>query len=34
MWFVATSREDARRQARKYLKENYGDGFEIISMSY
>lgn len=34
MWFVATSREAARRQARKYLKENYGDRFEIVSMSY
>lgn len=34
MWFAATNREAARRQARKYLKENYGDSFEIISMSY
>lgn len=34
MWFAATSREAARKQARKYLKENYGDRFEIISMSY
>lgn len=34
MWFVATTREAARRQARKYLKEYYGDGFEIIAMSY
>lgn len=34
IWFAATSREAARRRARKYLKANYEDGFEIISMSY
>lgn len=34
MWFTATTREAARKQARKYLKENYGNGFEILSMSY
>jgi len=33
MWFAATSREAARRQARKYLKETYYS-FEIISISY
>lgn len=34
MWFTATNRDAARRQARKYLKENYGNNFEIISISY
>ena len=34
MWFAATTREAARKQARKYLKETYGNGFEILSMSY
>lgn len=34
MWFAATTREAARRQARKYLKKTYGNNFEIISMSY
>nr|DAT43911.1 MAG TPA: hypothetical protein [Microviridae sp.] len=34
MWFVATTREAARRQARKYLKETYKNDFEIISISY
>lgn len=33
-WFAATSREAARRQARKYLKETYINKFEIISISY
>lgn len=32
MWFAATTKEAARRQARKYLKENYGNSFEIISL--
>ena len=34
MWFVATSREAARKQAKKYLKETYKNEFEIISISY
>ena len=34
MCFAATTREAARRQARKYIKETYGNSFEIISMSY
>ena len=34
MWFAATNRENARRQARKYLKKNYENSFKIISMSY
>ena len=34
MWFAATTREAARRQARKYLKKTYGNNLEIISMSY
>lgn len=34
MWFAATTREAARKQARKYLKETYGNNFKIISMSY
>lgn len=34
MWFAATTREAARRQARKYLKKTYGNNFEIIAMSY
>lgn len=34
MWFAATTREAARRQARKYLKKTYGNSFEIISMSH
>lgn len=33
-WFWATSREAARKQARRFLKENYGNSFEILSMSY
>ena len=33
-WFAATTREAARKQAKKYLKENYGNSFEILSMSY
>ena len=33
-WFAATSNEAARKQAKKYLKENYGNNFEILSMSY
>lgn len=32
MWIAATTKEAARRQARKYLKENYGNSFEIISL--
>ena len=34
MWFAATTRDAAKKQARKYLKENYGNSFEILSMSY
>lgn len=34
MWFAATTREAARKQARKYLKKTYGNSFEIISISY
>lgn len=34
MWFTAASREAAKKQARKYLKENYGNDFKILSMSY
>lgn len=34
MWFAATTREAARKQARKYLKETYENGFEILSISY
>ena len=34
MWFAASSREAARKQARKYLKKTYENGFEIIAMSY
>ena len=34
MWFAATTREAARKQARKYLKKTYGNGFKILSMSY
>lgn len=34
MWFAATSREAAKKQARKYLKKTYENGFEILSMSY
>lgn len=34
MWFAATTREAAKKQARKYLKKTYGNGFEILSMSY
>nr|DAO42394.1 MAG TPA: hypothetical protein [Microviridae sp.] len=33
MWVIATTREAARRQARKYLKETYINKFEIISIS-
>lgn len=33
IWFIATTREAAKKQARRYLKANYEDGFEIISMS-
>lgn len=33
MWFAATTREAARRQARKYLKETYFNKFEIISIN-
>lgn len=33
-WFTATTREAARKQAKKYLKESYGNSFEIISISY
>lgn len=32
MWFAATTKEAARRQARKYLKRTYGNSFEIISI--
>lgn len=34
MWFAATTKEAARKQARKYLKETYGNNFEILSISY
>ena len=34
MWFAATTKEAARRQAKKYLKKTYGNNFEIISMSH
>lgn len=34
MRFAATTREAARKQARKYLKETYGNSFEIISINY
>lgn len=34
MWFAATTRDAARRQARRYLKKTYGNNFEIISISY
>jgi hypothetical protein len=34
MWFEATTREAAKKQARKYLKKTYKNGFEILSMSY
>ena len=34
MQFAATTREAAKKQARKYLKETYENGFEILSMSY
>jgi len=34
MWFAATTREAARKQARKYLKKTYENSFEIISISY
>lgn len=33
-WFTAVNREAARRQAKKYLKENYGNNFKILSISY
>lgn len=34
MWFAATTRDAARKQARKYLKKTYGDRFKIISINY
>lgn len=34
MWFVATTREAARKKAKKYFKETYINKVEIISMSY
>lgn len=34
MWFTATTREAARKQARRYLKKTYENGFEILSISY
>ena len=34
MWFAATTREAARKKARKYLKKTYENGFEIISINY
>lgn len=34
MWFAATTRDAARKQAKRYLKKTYEDGFEILSMSY
>lgn len=34
IWFAATTREAARKQARKYLKKTYGNSFEILSISY
>ena len=33
-WFTAINRVTARRQAKKYLKENYGNNFKILSISY
>ena len=33
-WFIAINRVAARKQAKKYLKENYGNNFKIISISY
>lgn len=33
-WVAATTRKAARKQVKKYLKENYGNSFEILSMSY
>lgn len=32
MQFAATTKEAAKRQIRKYLKENYGNNYEIISI--
>ena len=32
--FAATTRKAAKKQAKKYLKETYGNGFKILSMSY
>ena len=32
MQFTATTKEAARRKIRKYLKETYGNSFEIISI--
>lgn len=34
IWFAAKTRAAARKQARRYLKANYENRFEIISMSY
>lgn len=34
MWFAATTREAARKQAKRYLKKTYGDNSKIISISY
>ena len=34
MWFAATTRDAAKKQARKYLKKTYDNSFEILSMSY
>ena len=34
MWFAATTREAARKQARKYLEKTYENNFKIISISY
>lgn len=33
-WFRATTREAARKQAKRYLKENYENNFKILSISY
>ena len=34
MWFAATTREAAKKQAKRYLKKTYGDNFKIISINY
>lgn len=34
IWFAATTREAARKQARRYLKKTYKNDFKIISINY